>query len=102
MGNDNEKMVEAIHFHQPIFWDSVYLPGYGRIKKNEINRVSWIVGEKHLAVIINDEVRYCGKNFPYMSLDLSLEKVEPIVIGIQGSDKMMLKNSANYRRKTIC
>lgn len=91
MGNDNEKMVEAIHFHQPIFWDSVYLPGYGRIKKNEINRVSWIVGEKHLAVIINDEVRYCGKNFPYMSLDLSLEKVEPIVIGIQGSDKVYFR-----------
>lgn len=92
MGNDNERIEEAIHFHQPIFWDAIHLPGRGGINKDELNHVTWIVGEKYLAVIINDEVRYCGVNFPYMSLDLSLEKAEPIVIGAQGNDKIYIRS----------
>lgn len=32
----------------------------GRIKYNEYNSLTWIVGVKHFAVVINGEVRYCG------------------------------------------
>ena len=91
-GNDNEQMVQAIHFHQPIFWDGFHFPGRGAIKTDKQTRLIWIVGEKHLAVIINDEVRYCGINFPYMSLDLSCEETQPIVIGAHGNDKIYFRS----------
>ncbi|MDF2859257.1 MAG: putative transcriptional regulator [Neobacillus sp.] len=92
MGNDNEQMIQAIHFHQPIFGDGYYFPGRGAIKKDDLNRLTWIVGEKHLAVIINGEIRYCGENFPYMSLDLSREEACPIVIGAHGNDKIYFRS----------
>ncbi len=91
-GNDNEQMVQAIHFHQPVFWDGFHFPGRGAIKTDEPNRLTWIVGKKHLAVIINDEVRYCGANFPYMSLDLSREVTQPIVVGAHGNDKIYFRS----------
>ncbi len=92
MSNDNEQMIQAIRFAQPIFWDDFHFPGRGSIKTNELNRLSWIVGEKHLAVIINGEVRYCGVNFPYMTLDLSRKEVCPIVIGTHGNDKIYFRS----------
>lgn len=92
MGNSNEKIIQAIRFHQPVFWDGFHFPGRGAIKKDEPNHLTWIVGEKHLAVIINDEIRYCGTNFPYMSLDLSREEVCPIVIGAHGNDKIYFRS----------
>jgi DNA-binding transcriptional MerR regulator len=91
-GNDNDKMVQAIHFHQPIFRDSFHFPGRGAIRKDELNRLTWIVGEKQLAVIINDEIRYCGVKFPYMSLNLSCETALPIVIGTQGNDRVYFRS----------
>ncbi len=33
---------------------------------------------------MNDEIRYCGTNFPYMSLDLSREEAMPIIVGGDG------------------
>ena len=75
---------EAISFNQPIFKDYFIYPERGRINKNEYNHLTWIVGEKHFAVIINNEVRYCGVNFPYMKVDLTHEKAQPIVIGSNG------------------
>ncbi len=92
MGNSNEQMIQAIRFHQPVFWDGFHFPGRGALKKDEPNHLTWIVGEKHLAVIINDEVRYCGINFPYMSQDLSREEVCPIVIGAHGNDKIYFRS----------
>lgn len=91
-GNDNEKKVEAIHFHQPVFWDDFNFPGRGAIRTDGPNRLTWIVGGKHLAVIINDEIRYCGIGFPYMSLDLSREACQPIVIGARGNDKILFRS----------
>ena len=91
-GNDNERMEQAIHFHQPVFWNSFHLPGRGAIKIDEPNRVTWVVGKKHLAAIINHEVRYCGVEFPYMSLDLSREPALPIVIGAQGTDRICFRS----------
>lgn len=75
---------EAVSFHQPIFHDLYHFPKRGRIKPNEYNHATWVVGQRHLAVIINGEVRYCGTGFPYMSLDLSREEAYPIVIGSNG------------------
>ena len=92
MSNDNEKMIQAIRFSQPVFGDDFHFPGRGAIKTDEPNRLTWIVGEKHLAVIINDEVRYCGVNFPYMSLDLNREEVCPIVIGAHGNDMIYFRS----------
>lgn len=84
MNNHSSCREEAISFHQPIFHDLYNFPNRGRIKPNEYNHVTWIVGQKHLAVIINGEIRYCGTAFPYMSLDLNREEAYPIVIGSNG------------------
>ena len=83
---------EAIRFHQPIFRDFYNFPKRGKIIPNEYNRLTWIFGAKHTAVIINGEVRYCGVNFPYMSLDLSREEARPIVIGSNGQGKKYFKS----------
>ena len=84
MNNSSSCREEAISFHQPIFHDLYNFPHRGRIQPNEYNHVTWVVGQKHLAVIINGEIRYCGTNFPYMSLDLNREEAYPVVIGSNG------------------
>lgn len=75
---------EALCFHQPIFGDYYNLPKRGKIKRGEYNRLTWIIGEKHFAVIMNDEIRYCCNNFPYMTMKLSRTESQPIVIGSNG------------------
>jgi len=92
MGNHPNKMKQAIKFYQPIFHDLYDFPGRGAVKIGEYNHVTWIIGEKHLAVIINDEVRYCGVNFPYMTLDLSREETHPIIIGSNGQGKKYFRS----------
>ena len=84
MNNHSSCREEAISFHQPIFHDLYNFPSRGRIKPNEYNHVTWIVGQKHLAVIINGEIRYCGTDFPYMFFDLNREEAYPVVIGSNG------------------
>ncbi|MCL2284936.1 MAG: hypothetical protein FWC32_01060 [Firmicutes bacterium] len=74
---------EAICFHQPIFRDYFYFPKRGGIIQG-YNQLTWIVGPKHLACIINDEIRYCSTNFPYMAMDLTMETAKPIIIGSNG------------------
>lgn len=83
---------EAISFRQPIFGDLYRLPGRGKINYTGYNHVTWIVGDKHLAVIINGEIRYCGINFPYMALDLNREKNRNIVIGSNGQGMKYFKS----------
>ena len=94
MGNNADPRLsqEAIRFHQPVFKDSYNFPKRGKIVPNEYNRLTWIFGARHTAVIINGEVRYCGVNFPYMSLDLSREEARPIVIGSDGQGKKYFKS----------
>jgi len=75
---------EALSFRQPVFKDKYSFPGRGKIKEKDYNSVTWIIGENHLAVIVNGEIRYCGIHFPYMSLDLSREEARNIVIGSNG------------------
>jgi len=84
MGNRANQLTQATSFYQPIFCDYFNFPGRGAVKIGEYNRLTWIVGENHLAVIVNGDVRYCGIGFPYMSLDLSREEQKPIVIGSNG------------------
>jgi len=84
LNNRANEMENAISFHQPIFHDYYNFPHKGAIVPGEYNHITWVVGQKHLAVIINGEIRYCGENFPYMSLDLNREEAYPIVIGSNG------------------
>ena len=86
MGNNANQLVQAVSFHQPLFWDYYHFPQRGGIKANELNRITWIAGKKHLALLINNEIRYCGVNFPYMSQNLSREAAYPIVIGSHGGN----------------
>lgn len=41
---------------------------------------------------INDEIRYCGVNFPYMSADLSCQKALPVIIGSNSSIKKYFRS----------
>jgi len=75
-----------------MFWDDYNFPERGATKTDELNRLTWIMGKNHLAVIINSEVRYCGINFPYMSLDLSRETTELILIGTEGNEKIYIRS----------
>lgn len=92
-GNHTTNMLisEAISFCQPIFYDRFNLPKRGKIKHDEYNTVTWIIGAKHVAVIINGKIRYCGTNFPYMSLDLNSTEAKPIIIGSNGQGKKYIR-----------
>ena len=90
--NHASEIERNIRFNQPIFRDEYRFDGRGRLETGVYNRVTWIVGGRHLAVIINDEVQYCGEGFPYMSLDLRREKAYPIVVGSNGQGKKLFKS----------
>ncbi len=85
MDNHADHKSENIAFHQPIFHDRYVIPGKGGIIPGEYNRLTWIIGQKTLAVIINGEVRYAGENFAYMHLPMQREEASPVVIGSNGS-----------------
>lgn len=95
---------EAISFRQPVFSDLYHFPGRGKINYASYNHVTWIVGAKHLAVIINGEIRYCGVDFPYMSLDLTDSEQRNIVIGSNGQGMKYFKSirvsQLSYQPKT--
>lgn len=93
-GARTEKVMraEAISFQQPIFKDVYDFPGRGKIDDAGYNHVTWIVGAKHLAVIINGEIRYCGVDFPYMSLDLANGELRSIVITGDGQGLKYFKS----------
>ncbi len=81
---NNTMRPEALSFRQPVFRDLYKFDGRGKINRTGYNQITWIIGAKHLAAIVNGEIRYCGTDFPYMSLDLNREKVRNIVIGSNG------------------
>ena len=68
-GNYPNGAQEAIAFDQPIFGDRHVLPGLGKIRPREYNQLSWIVGDRFFAVLLNGEVRYCAADMPYMETD---------------------------------
>ena len=97
---DRRLSKEAICFNQPILGNYFSYPKLGRINYNQYNTLSWFVGEKHFAIVINGEVRFCGVNFPYMSTDLYLQKPETIIIGSNGQGKKYLKSIKISQLKT--
>lgn len=97
---DNRLSKEAICFHEPVLGNYHCYPGLGRIKYNEYNTLTWIVGEKHFAVVINGEVRYCGVNFPYMASELYLQRPETILVGSDGQGKKYFRTIKVSQLKT--
>lgn len=97
---DNRLSKEAICFHEPVLGNYHCYPGLGRIKYNEYNTLTWIVGEKHFAVVINGEVRHCGVNFPYMASELYLQRPETILVGSDGQGKKYFRTIKVSQLKT--
>ncbi len=89
---DERLSQEAICFHQPVFGDYFSVPKRGGIDRDAYNHLTWIVGMKHFAVIINGEVRYCGVNFPYMAADLRRQQARPIILGSDSSIKKYFRS----------
>lgn len=93
MGNTADKTLsnEAIAFNQPIIKDYYSYKKSGRINIPNYNCLTWIIGAKHFAVIINNEVRYCGIDFPYMKMDLALYPPYEIIVDSHGVDKVFFR-----------
>ncbi len=82
----------AIKFFQPVLGNEISLPGLGYFPHDQYNKMSWILGEKHFAVIVNEEVRFCGRFFPYMAMDLYLQTPQPVIIGTNGQGKKLFRS----------
>ena len=56
-----------------------------RLKANiiddEFTKITWIIGESHFLLTINNEIAYCAEKYPYMSFDFSTLETQPIKIG---------------------
>ncbi|MDR0896260.1 MAG: MerR family transcriptional regulator [Oscillospiraceae bacterium] len=91
MNNRPDNQEQSLTFTQPIYHDAFRYLNRGAIQANQYNRVSWIVGAKHVAVTINGEVRYCGKDFPYMQSDFSHEAPHPIIVASDGQGKKLIR-----------
>ena len=90
--NHASEIERNIRFNQPVFRDEYRFPHRGALNMGVYNRLTWIVGDRYLAVIINGEVRFCGEGFPYMALDLRREKAYPVVIGSNGQGKKLFRS----------
>lgn len=91
-GNYTTQRDESITFNQPIFGNTFLYKKIGHVDSYVDNRVTWIVGKNHLAVIINGEVRYCGVNFPYMKTEWQTQQAQNISIGSGSSGKKYIKS----------
>lgn len=100
--NYSEKALKkhALTFHQPVLGNELSYPGIGDIPHDKYNQLTWIVGEKHSAVILNGEVRFCGINFPYMAMDLHLQTPQTIIIGTNGQGKKLFSSIKISQLKT--
>ena len=89
---DTDLRKEAITFIQPVLKNRCNYPHIGKINISEYNSVTWIFGMKHFAVIINGEVRYCGINFPYMTMNLTQQLTHEIIVkSWQGDHKVFFR-----------
>lgn len=98
---DERLSKEAIAYKEPILGNYICLDKLGKVQTDVYNKLTWIVGEKHFAVIINDEVRYCVTQLPYMSMDLRLQQAYPIIIGSNGQGKKYFRSIGVYQLKQI-
>ena len=100
--NNSEEALSkhGIAFEQPILGNNYLFPKVGDIPHDVYNKLTWIIGEKHFAVIINDEVRFCGIKFPYMDMDMHLQAPQPILIGTDGQGKKLIRSIKISQLKT--
>lgn len=90
----------TISFQQPILENQLIFPHIGNISPDQYHKLTWIIGQKHFAVILNDHVRFCGTNFPYMNMDLFLQNPETIIIGTNGQGKKLFRSIKISQLKT--
>lgn len=82
----------ALSFQQPVMGNEFSYPEIGKFPHDRYNKLTWIVGPKHFAVILNGEVRFCGVSFPYMNMDLHLHTPQSIIIGTNGQGKKIFRS----------
>lgn len=82
----------TLSFQQPLVENEYSYPQIGDIPLNQYNRLTWIVGEKHFAVFLNEEVRFCATKFPYMSMNLHLLTPQTVIIGTNGQGKKLFRS----------
>ncbi len=90
----------AIAFQQPVLGNELFYPHIGEIPYDQYNKMTWLIGQKHFAVILNGEVRFCGINFPYMDMDLHLQTPQSIIIGTNGQGKKVFRSIRISQLKT--
>lgn len=96
--NDRQDSLHSITFDQPIFGDRQIggrhtLNHIGAIIPNAMNTVTWLVGEKHFACIINGEMRYCQTEMPYMQLNPKIHTPSEIEVGSDQGDRHLIFES---------
>ncbi|MNB79056.1 Nodulation protein NolA [compost metagenome] len=97
---DKAQKKHAISFHQPVLGNELLYPEIGNYPHGQYNKLTWIVGEKHFAVILNGEVRFCGVKFTYMDMDLHLEAPQTVIIGTNGQGKKLFRSIKISQLKT--
>ena len=91
--NDRKDSRHSITMCQPIFGDAHTVDHIGATIPNKLNTVSWIVGEKYIACILNGEIKYCQTDTPYMKLDPKNHVLSEVEIGSnQGERNLIFKN----------
>lgn len=90
----------AISFHQPVLGNEFLYSHIGHIPHDQYNKLTWIVGEEHFAVILNGQVRFCGVKFPYMDMNLHLQTPQTIIIGTNGQGKKLFRSIKISQLKT--
>jgi len=83
---------DMMKIRQPVFGDETELPGQGAIKKDGYNHLTWIVGQTHMAVTVNGELRYCGCDFAYMKTSQAVKEAHPVIIGAGHSYKTLIRS----------
>lgn len=81
-----------LHVFEPVFGTLSKYKGKGIINVDGDNHLTWIVGEKYFAVILNGEVRHCGTDYPYMQMDINRQGTYPVMVGSNSSNKVVIKS----------
>jgi DNA-binding transcriptional MerR regulator len=91
---DLGKTQESLNLTEPVFGTESTYKHRGGVHKNDYNTLTWLVGDTHLAVMINGEIRYCGTNHPYMQLDLNKLEAYPVLIGSNSYETVTIRSVA--------
>ncbi|WP_159459766.1 MerR family transcriptional regulator [Scatolibacter rhodanostii] len=97
---DTGQKKHGISFDQPILENHISYSNIGYIPHDTWNRLTWIIGTKHFAVILNDNVRFCAENLAYMQMDLHLLTPQTVLIGSNGQGKKVFRSIRISQLKT--